>query len=132
MSYIDLNWDFSQFDRDNYQRFLTAAYLTNANAIAADVLASPGAGAAAAQLAAADTSATAAESAFAGHSYEGAVSNAQAAFGHTLAAAAAAGVTVESSENGWYVQPPAPRLTGGMPAYAYIDVYSRIARRALP
>ena len=25
MSYIDLNWDFSQFDRDNSDRFLAAA-----------------------------------------------------------------------------------------------------------
>jgi hypothetical protein len=132
MSYIDLNWDFSQFDRDNYQRFLTAAFLTNANAIAADVLASPGAGAAAAQLAAADTSATAAESAFTGHSYEGALANAQAAFEHTLAAAAAAGVTVESSEIGWYVEPPNPNRTHDVPRYAYVDVYSRFARRALP
>jgi hypothetical protein len=132
MSYIDLNWDFSQFDRDNYQRFLTAAYLTNANAIAAEVLASPGAGAAAAELAAADASAVAAESAFTGHSYPGAVSSAESAFAHTLAAAALAGVTVESSENGWYVQPPSPTVSGGLPRYAYIDVYGRIARRALP
>jgi hypothetical protein len=96
------------------------------------VLASPGAGAAAAELAAADASAVAAESAFAGHSYAGAVSSAESAFDHALAAAALAGVTVESSENGWFVQPPSPTLTGGMPAYAYIDVYGRIARRALP
>ena len=40
MSYIDLNWDFSQFDQDNHWRTTAAEYLINANAIAADVLAS--------------------------------------------------------------------------------------------
>jgi hypothetical protein len=35
MSYIDLNWDFSQFDRDNSDRFLTAAYWEAANRLAA-------------------------------------------------------------------------------------------------
>jgi hypothetical protein len=132
MSYIDLNWDFSQFDRDNYQRFLTAAYLTNANAIAAEVLASPNAAAAAAELAAADSAANAAAGAFAGHSYAGALANARTAFARTLNAAALANVTVESSEIGWYVLPPGPSRAGGLPAYAYIDVYSRIARRAQP
>jgi hypothetical protein len=27
MSYIDLNWDFSQFDRDNMNRYLTSVYI---------------------------------------------------------------------------------------------------------
>src|SRR4029450_10610855 len=31
MSYIDVNWDFSQFDRDNSDRFLTAAYFEGAH-----------------------------------------------------------------------------------------------------
>ena len=43
MSYIDLNWDFSQFDRDNMNRFLAAAFACfNSNQIAADILADPG------------------------------------------------------------------------------------------
>jgi hypothetical protein len=33
MSYIDLNWDFSQFDRDNMNRYLTSGYINNANTI---------------------------------------------------------------------------------------------------
>ncbi len=41
MSYIDLNWDYSQFDLDNANRFQAAAYFKLANAVAADVLASP-------------------------------------------------------------------------------------------
>ena len=48
MSYIDLNWDFSQFDRDNSDRFLAAAYNEAANRLAAEVLADPDAGAGAA------------------------------------------------------------------------------------
>jgi hypothetical protein len=54
MSYIDLNWDFSQFDRDNMNRYMTAAFAENANRIAADVLADPDAGRAADELAGAD------------------------------------------------------------------------------
>jgi hypothetical protein len=33
MSYIDLNWDFSQFDRDNMNRYLVAGYINNSNQI---------------------------------------------------------------------------------------------------
>jgi hypothetical protein len=36
MSYTDRNWDFSQFDRDNTDRFQAAAYINNANALARD------------------------------------------------------------------------------------------------
>jgi hypothetical protein len=38
MSYIDLNWDFSQFDRDNAARHQAAGYIINANVIAGRVL----------------------------------------------------------------------------------------------
>ena len=34
MSYIDLNWDFSQFDRDNMHRYQAAAYWRSSNEIA--------------------------------------------------------------------------------------------------
>ena len=44
MSYVDLNWDFSQFDHDNFNRFEAAGYIVNANAIAGNVLASANAG----------------------------------------------------------------------------------------
>ncbi len=133
MSYIDVNWDFSQFDRDNFNRFRTAAYLTNANAIAEDVLASPGAGAATPQLNQADAEAALAQAAFASHDYPGAQAHARLAFQHVLQAASLAGVTVESSSNGWVVQPP-PNDGGSVhkPAYMYVDRYSRFHRRALP
>ena len=41
MSYIDVNWDFSQFDRDNSARHHAAGYALIANRIAADVLRRP-------------------------------------------------------------------------------------------
>ena len=37
MSYIDLNWDFSQFDRDNSARHHAAGYALIANRIAGDI-----------------------------------------------------------------------------------------------
>ena len=44
MSYVDLNWDFSQFDRDNTDRFQAAAYINNANALARKIQNDPDAG----------------------------------------------------------------------------------------
>ena len=41
MSYIDLNWDFSQFDMDNMNRYLTSIYINQANTILAKIYASP-------------------------------------------------------------------------------------------
>jgi hypothetical protein len=41
MSYIDLNWDFSQFDRDNMSRYLVASYVNQSNTILGEVLKSP-------------------------------------------------------------------------------------------
>ncbi|MGH2578407.1 MAG: hypothetical protein ACRDG9_11770, partial [Actinomycetota bacterium] len=54
MSYIDLNWDFSIFDRDNMDRFQAAALLRSTNAIAADVLRSDTAASGMAELTLAD------------------------------------------------------------------------------
>ena len=54
MSYIDVNWDFSQFDRDNGSKFKAAAYITNANAVAAMIAESRKAKLAADDLAEAD------------------------------------------------------------------------------
>jgi hypothetical protein len=54
MSYIDLNWDFSQFDRDNAARHQAAGYIVNANVIAGRILRSRNAGRAAQDLASAD------------------------------------------------------------------------------
>ena len=80
MSYIDLNWDFSQFDRDNMDRFSAAAYLEQTNAVAALILESDNARAAKRELELADATATLAARAFANHNYAGAVTRAKAAY----------------------------------------------------
>ncbi len=95
MSYIDLNWDFSQFDRDNMNRYLTAIYINQANAILADIYASPMAGAASNLLTSADNHAAMALSAYAAMDYAGAALHAKAAYEDVLAAAGAINVMVE-------------------------------------
>jgi hypothetical protein len=76
MSYIDLNWDFSQFDRDNSDRFLTAAYWEAANRLAATAPAGKGKLA----LKAADALLGAASKAFAAHDYRAAHALAEKAY----------------------------------------------------
>ncbi len=80
MSYIDLNWDFSQFDQDNSDRFLIAAYNEAANRLAAKVLADPDAAKAADELAAADRLLGQAKAALTRHEYRTAHVHAQNAY----------------------------------------------------
>ena len=63
MSYIDLNWDFSQFDRDNSARHHAAGYAKIANAIA------PYPGDPGGKITSADTPPRLAQMAFAAHDY---------------------------------------------------------------
>ena len=92
MSYIDLNADFGQFDRDNMARYLTAGYINQANTILASIYASPRAGNAAAALTAADAQAAGALGAYGAMNYGTAAARAKQAFGLVLMAAAQAGV----------------------------------------
>ena len=64
MSYIDVNWDFSQFDRDNSARHHAAGYALIANRIAADILRDRDRDRAAGELAAADRQLEAAQDAW--------------------------------------------------------------------
>ena len=95
MSYLDLNADFGQFDRDNMARYLTVGYINQANTILADIYASPRAGNAAAALTAADAHAASALTQYDAMNYAAAAARAKLAFGSVLAAAAQAGVQVE-------------------------------------
>lgn len=95
MSYIDLNWDFSQFDRDNMNRFLTSVYINQANVILAKVYANPKAGTVGGQLLTADGHAAAALASYGNMDYLDAVTHAQLAYRDVLAAAAAINVQVE-------------------------------------
>jgi len=95
MSYIDLNWDFSQFDRDNSARHHTAGYAKIANIVAAQLAGKP---AAAANLAAADGKLTSAQAAFAAHDYPTALRLAREGYEAVVAGAAAANVPVSIVE----------------------------------
>ncbi|WP_433825095.1 hypothetical protein ACQP2E_23485 [Actinoplanes sp. CA-015351] len=76
MSYIDVNWDFSQFDRDNSDRFLTAAYWEAANRLAATVPSGKGK----TSLRTADGLLGLASKAFAAHEYRAAYALAEKAY----------------------------------------------------
>lgn len=133
MSYIDLNWDFSQFDRDNANRFLGAGYIRNANVIAANILASPNASAATNDLNRADNEIGRAKAAIAGHDYVATFDRAKRAYDFVRAGAARADVPVLGSGNGWFVLPPTHG--GGSPnkkKYAYVDRFGPDTRRSLP
>jgi hypothetical protein len=95
MSYLDLNYDFGQFDRDNMNRYLVATYINQANSVLAPIYASPRAGNAAAQLTAADTAAADAVAKVHAMDYPGAAASAKAAYTTVMAAAVTAGVHIE-------------------------------------
>ncbi len=94
MSYIDLNWDFSQFDRDNMDRFQTAAFIEAANRLAEATLSAERPGRAADELRRADRAIGLAEDAFAAHAYPRAVGTAEGAYELALRGAREAGVDV--------------------------------------
>jgi hypothetical protein len=100
MSYVDLNWDFSQFDRDNTDRFQAAAYINNANALARKIRNDPDANQAAAELAAADAAYGEAKAALARHDYTGTFEKARETYEHALQGAHDAGVPVKPSNKG--------------------------------
>ena len=120
MSYIDLNWDFSQFDRDNNNRFQAAAYIANANGIAAKVLASRNAGIARADLRAADGYIGRAKAALAAHDYVATFDFARLAYESVRSGATKAGVTVTAGDRGVTVTAP---IRGNRPAQKKADTY---------
>jgi len=95
VSYIDLNWDFSQFDRDNMNRYMTSVYINQANTILADIYASPKAGNVSALLESADKHAAAALADYEAMKYESAAAHAKMAYQDVLSAANAITIAVE-------------------------------------
>jgi hypothetical protein len=95
MHYLDLATSFSQFDRDNMDRWLTAAYINQANSVLARIYASPRADAQAAALASADANAGEALKQYDAMNYAAAVVSAKKAYAGVLGAAASIGVKVE-------------------------------------
>ena len=104
MGYLSVNYDFSQFDRDNMSRYLAAAFARNANRVAADILADPDRGVAADELAAADRLLGASARAFSGHRYLAAAFLAKGAYDLVRRGARQAGVPVVGSTDGWEVE----------------------------
>jgi len=95
MSYIDLNWDFSQFDRDNMNRYLVSGYLNQANVVLGKILKSPRAGVVSALLTSADANAGMALAEYQAMEYASAAAYAKAAYQEVLDAAARIRVKVE-------------------------------------
>lgn len=95
MHYLDLATSFSQFDRDNMDRWLTAAYINQANSVLAGIVASPRVNSQAAALMAADAKAAEALAQYQAMNYGAAVTSARRAYMGVLKAAAAIGVKVE-------------------------------------
>ena len=129
MSYIDLNWDFSQFDQDNMNRFLAAEYITNANKVAAKVLRSDDANEATQELNRADDSIGEAEAAFTGHDYENAVEAAKEAYDWVMEGADDAEVTITGSQAGTTVD-TTPPSSSGRNLYSHVDRIGRGGHRA--
>ena len=129
MSYIDLNWDFSQFDQDNMNRFMTATYITNANKVAARVLRSDDANEAAEELARADKFIGEAVSEFSDHDYESAIDAAKNAYDSTLEGADDADVEIKATHAGTTVDttPPSP---SGRNQYSFVDRIGKDSHRA--
>jgi hypothetical protein len=135
MSYIDLNWEFSQFDRDNANRFQATAYIKTANAIAADVLRAlqskgtqqgdDGKG----DLRRADAEIGLAKIAIVAHNYVGTFDHAKRAYEYVRKAAAENGVSVTASTNGWSVLPPTTSKPSDK-GYAYVDKIGPFEHRA--
>lgn len=126
MSYIDLNWDFSQFDLDNTNRWQAAAYLKMANSIAATILRSghgDGEGDDNARgLRRADLDFAHAQAAFSAHDYAAAFDYARRGYQRVLAAAEEAGVQVRASDHGWDLLPPLGEHRDAKRAYAYMNI----------
>lgn len=99
MSYIDLNWDFSQFDRDNMNRYMTSVYINQSNTILHQIYVSPKAGQVSDLLLSADHHATMALAEYATMNYAGAAFHAQKAYEDVVAAAAAINIQIEPQ--GW-------------------------------
>jgi hypothetical protein len=100
MSYIDLNWDFSQFDRDNMNRYLVTSYINQSNAILADLLKNPKANLVRGALRGADKAAEEALESYKDMRYLQASVAAKAAYKIVLESAKAIGVPLKPFH--WY------------------------------
>lgn len=123
MHYLDLATGFSQFDRDNMDRWLTAAYINQANSVLRSIYANPRVNSQTATLQAADTKATQALSHYQAMNYSMAVTSAKLAYLDVLTAAAAINVKVEpqSYQADYKAKGTSPKFVD------YVDYRKRLA-----
>ena len=95
MSYMFLSNNFSQFDRDNMNRYMTAIYINQANKILPTIMSSPRATEITSQLFSADSDAAAALTSYANMEYLNAAVSAKSAYDKVLAAATRINVHIE-------------------------------------
>jgi hypothetical protein len=123
MSYIDLSTNFSQFDRDNSDRWMTAAYINQSNVILPRILKSHRAPLTFAKLLAADADAGKALASYGAMDYRSAVAKAKAAYTKVLEAAALAKIEVEPT--GWVAGDKVGKRSGK--SIDHLDVLHRLA-----
>jgi hypothetical protein len=116
MNYHNVNWDFSQFDHDNLDRFRAAAQNESANSLAAEVLRSPNADRAYADLLRADRLIGQVESRIACHEYEAARHLANQAYTAVVDGARKAGVNAKAFEAKQLDESRSATLTAPNPA----------------
>ena len=90
-----MNDDFSQFDRDSMDRYMTAAYINQGNLVLARLMASPRSGEISSDVAEADGSAHDALAAYEGMHYRDAVAHAKQAYQQLIDAAGRINVPIE-------------------------------------
>ncbi len=95
MSYIDVNWNFSQFDFDNMNRYLTATYINQSNLILKRIYDEGKAAALAPEIIGADIASTVALWAYWGIQYPDSARLAKAAYETLRKSAQRAGVNLE-------------------------------------
>ncbi|HEV8140493.1 MAG TPA: hypothetical protein VGP81_12030 [Pyrinomonadaceae bacterium] len=95
MGYMFLSNNFSQFDRDNMNRYMTAIYINQANKILPAILSNPNVGKIDSDLSSADSDAGAALTAYENMDYLNAATRAKSAYDKVLAAAARINVKIE-------------------------------------
>jgi hypothetical protein len=120
MSYIDVNWDFSQFDRDNSARHHAGGYALVANRVAADILRDRDRRRAEDDLEDADRSLRRAQAALEAHDYHGMLAHAASAYRSVRAGAAKAGVRIRVRQPSTWTVVGAPR--GSRMAAGAIDL----------
>jgi hypothetical protein len=102
MGYLQLSNNFSQFDRDNMNRWMTAVYINQANLILAKIVSSPRSSEIDGLLSSADSDASDTLAKYDTMDYLAAVLNAKSAYEKVLSAAAQINIHLEP--NGWPAQ----------------------------